>query len=186
MIKIFLTVLCVLTSGNAHSKYPYESLQHAVNRAVKQTDTVFVGRILEKREIDRGLIVGAGAKHIGMLEVEIIKKYRGQVIENEKRLVCTWFDRTEHDFNFRIGQELIFFGIDTGLNIQLPSTYGYIRASTGIEKELSKALKLRSKPIKDRNLIFEIVELSDNVTRNACNEPDAWQLQTQDGERKLP
>ncbi|MCQ8106424.1 hypothetical protein NP590_20160 [Methylomonas sp. SURF-2] len=184
MIKIFLMVLCFLISGNAHSKYPYESLQHAVNRAVKQTDTVFVGRILEKREIDRGLIVGTGAKHIGMLEVEVIKKYRGRVIENEKRLVCTWFDRTEHDFNFRIGQELIFFGIDTGLNIQLPSTYRYIRASTGIEKELSKALKLRSKPIKDWNLIFEIVEASDNVTRNACNEPDAWQLQTQDGKGK--
>jgi hypothetical protein len=174
VIKILLTVLCFLISGNAHSKHSYESLQHAVNHAVKQTDTVFVGKILEKREIDRGLVIGAGAKHIGMLEVEVVKKYRGRVIANEKCLVCTWFDRTEHDFNFRIGQELIFFGIDAGLNIQLPSTHGYIRASTSIEKELSKALKLRSKPIKNRNLIFEIVEPSDNVTRNACNESDAW------------
>lgn len=177
-MKICLAVLCFLLSGNVYSKYLYESLQEAINRAVKQSDTVFVGKILEKREIYRGLVVGTGAKHIGMLEVEIIKKYRGKVTENEKRLVCTWFDRTEHDFNFRIGQELIFFGVDTGLNIQLPSTYGYIRDSNGIEKELSKALKLRSRPIKDRNFIFEIVDPGDNVTRNACNEPNAWHHDT--------
>jgi hypothetical protein len=185
-MKIFFMILCFLISSNAHSKYPYESLQHAINRVVKQTDTIFVGRILEKREINRGLVIGRGEKYIGMLEVEVIKTYRGQVRKNEKRLVCTWFDKTEHEFNFRIGQELIFFGIDTKLNIQLPSTYGYIRDSGSVENELSKALKLRSKPIKDRNLIFEIVEPDDNVTRNACNEPDAWQSQTQESEPKPP
>ena len=157
-----------------YSKYPYESLQDVMNRVVTQTDTIFVGKIIEKKEIEQGLIVDKWSKYIGFLKVEVIKIYRGNVKKNEKRLVCTWFDKTEHEFNFELGQEFTFFGIDTGLNIQLPSTYGYIRRATGIEKELSKALKLPRNLIKDRNLLFEIVDKGDNVIRNACNEPDAW------------
>jgi len=173
-MKIILIVFLFLITNNAYSKYPNESFQHVMNRVVTQTDIIFIGKILNKKEIERGLIVGNGTKFIGILEVKVLRKYRGHVRKNEKRLVCTWFDNTEHMFNFKVGQELTFFGVDTGLNIQLPSTYGYIRNSTGIKKELSNALKLRSKPNKDRNLIFEIVDSGDNVTRNACNEPDAW------------
>ncbi|MDT4331883.1 hypothetical protein ACQE3E_22000 [Methylomonas sp. MED-D] len=177
MKLIFIVFL--LLSSNAYSKYPIESFQNVMNRVVTQSDTIFIGKVLNEKTIEKGLVVGLGTKQIGILEVEVIKKYKGHVVKNEKRLVCTWFDNTEHLFNFKIGQELTFFGIDTGLNIQLPSTYGYIRSSSGIEKELSKSLKLRSKPNKDRNMIFEIVDSDSKVTRNACNEPDAWELATE-------
>lgn len=174
-MKTIIVVFFVLISFNVYSKPIRLSTQQLINRAAVHTDTIFVGRVLEKKEIEGGFILDKGSMPIGILKVEVLTVFRGKIVKNEQRLVCTWFDRREHEFNFTIGREFTFFGIDTGLNIQLPSVNGFIFDSTGMDKEFSKALKLRSKPIKDRNLIFEIVESGDNVTRNACNEPDAWE-----------
>lgn len=173
-MKIFLFVLLCIISAQAFSKYPYESLQHIMNRIVENSDTIFVGKILQKKEIERGLIVGSRSKNIGILEVEIIKKYRGNIKNKEKRLVCTWIDDAEHVFNFNVGQELMFFGINTGLTIQLPSTYGYIMEPMETEKALFKALKNKRQKTTDTKPFFETVHSGDTINKNACNEAVNW------------
>ena len=183
-MKIIFAIFFSLFPLGVYSKPIVHTAEQFIERAAIHTDAIFVGKVLEKKEIDNGFTMNNVSSPIGVLKVEVLKVYRGGIKEHEQRFVCTWFDRKEHPFTFAIGQEFTFFGISTSLNIQLPSTLGFIFAPTGLNKALTKALQLPSRPIKDQSLIFEFVESGDNITRNACNELDAWQLQTQDGKWK--
>lgn len=174
-MKILVGLIFFLMSLNAYSKHPYYSMQQLINRVVENSNTVFIGKIIDKKEINDGLILDNYKVPIGFLKIEVLRVFKGKIKKNQQSLICTWFDRKEHEFNFSTEKELIFFGVDNGLYILLPSTFGYVFDPVKIDNELTKALKLRSKPIKDPNLIFEIVDSSDHVTRNACNEPDPWE-----------
>lgn len=173
-MKIVTLILLFWLSENAFSKPVMHTTQQLIDRAAMNTNTIFIGKVLEKKEIDNGFILDTGHLPVGILKVEVLKVYRGQIKEAEQRFVCTWFDRTEHVFTFEIGREFTFFGVETDASIQLPSTLGFVFASTGLEKEFSKALELPVNTRKDKELIFEIVEPSDVVSRNACNEQDFW------------
>ncbi|MFA6095078.1 MAG: hypothetical protein WC757_04315 [Candidatus Paceibacterota bacterium] len=173
-MKIVNLILLFWLSTNTFSKPVIHTTQQLINRAAMNTDTIFIGKVLEKKEIDNGFILDNGHLPVGILKIEVLKVYRGMVKKTEQKFICTWFDKTEHEFTFEIGQELTFFGVETGINIQLPSTLGFVFASTGLEDKFSKALKLPINIRKNKNLIFEIVEPDDVVSRNACNEQDFW------------
>lgn len=173
--NIIATILLVALSSYAHAKpIPYTT-QQLINRAAKNSDTIFVGKVLGQKEIENGFSFNGNNLSIGILTVEVLKAYRGNLKQSDHKLVCTWIDKIEHKFNYPIGREFVFFGVDMKLNIQLPSTYGFIFAPDKIHKELYKALALRYKPIKNTKIVFEIVEPNDYVSRNVCNEPDALQ-----------
>lgn len=151
-----------------------QSVQQKVNSATLNSDTIFVGKVIEKQVIENGLIIGASKKPIGIIKAEVIKKYRGSVYKRQQVFLCTWFDGIENGFNFPIGYDYTFFGINTGNNIQMPMVNGFNFTATGIDSQISKALKLINKRIKSQKPIFEIVGSEEVVTRNACNEPDFW------------
>ncbi|WNB75566.1 hypothetical protein [Methylomonas koyamae] len=185
-MKAIFAIFFYLFPLDVYSKPIIHTTEQFIERAAINTDTIFVGKVLEKKEIDDGFTLNNVSSPIGVLKVEVLKVYRGGIKEHEHRFVCTWFDRKEHPFTFAVGQEFTFFGINTSLNIQLPSTLGFIFAPTVFDRALTKALQLPSRPIKDQSLIFEFVESGDNITRNVCNESNAWQLQMQDSEGRLP
>lgn len=174
-MKLLITGILFLISINAYSKAVMnQTVQHKINNATLNSDTIFIGKVLEKQVIDDGLIVGASKKPIGIIKAEVTKTYRGNINTNQLVFLCTWFDGIENGFNFPVGHKYTFFGITTGYNIQMPMVNGFNFSATGIDTEISKALKLKGKRTKDRTPIFEIVDSEDAVTRNACNEPNFW------------
>lgn len=173
-MKIIIALFLFLLSTIVFSKPIYESTQNLMNDAAVKTDTIFKGRVIKKKKIEDGLVLTDSFLNIGILKVEILKVYRGKNKKNKQRFVCTWFDGKEHTFDFVIGKEFTFFGVDTELNIQLPGIYGFVFSSTVTNNELSKALKFKNKPITDRSTIFELFEPSDQILKNACNDPNAW------------
>lgn len=175
MVRLILFGLLFLNLSLVQAKFPYESEQAVLNRVAIETDTTFVGRVLRKKTINDGLVYANGdTLSIGILEVEVLKVYRGDIRKNEKLLVCTWFDGYEYSFGFTSGQESIYFGIKVDNTVLIPSTHDYIRGWE-IEKEplINKALKLKRKRIKDKANLFATYFFS-KIIRNACNEPVTW------------
>lgn len=90
MVKLILfgllLVNLILVQARTH---PNESEQEVLNRVAVDTDTIFRGRVLREKAIKDGLVFADGdTLSIGIMEVEVQKVYRGQVLKNDKLLLC--------------------------------------------------------------------------------------------------
>lgn len=179
LIRMFSFILIWMLSARAFSKYPYESTQQLVNRVAATSDTILTGEILYKREIERGLVVNSRPIRVGLMKVKIIKLYRGKLKNKEKIFICTWIDNMEHNFNYDVGKEFIFFGIKKQFSVQLPTTYGHIMDPDLVKEKIYTALKINKRAI-NTEPIFNIVNSDDYVSRNACNETENFHSTTSD------
>jgi hypothetical protein len=175
MVRLILLWLLFLSPNFVQAKHPYESEQAILNRVAIDTDTIFTGRVLRKKEFDNGLVYADGNTwSIGILEVEILKVYRGNIRKNNTQLLCTWFLGGERPFGFSIDQELIFFGLKIDNNrVLIPDTYGYIRGVEEKESAIYKALKLKKK-IKHKSNPFSEVFSDSEIVKNPCSESIDW------------
>ena len=175
-MRAIIIIFFMLIAFDAQSKRMPIPLQDSLNWAAKCSNTIFIGRVLEERTIEGRVIGIRSGRSIGIVKVEILKVYRGKLVKGEQRLVCSWFDEIENTFGFDDGREALFFGVDTGVTIQLPTFFGYVRSSTGNKKELARALKLPSLVTKDPDLIPRLPSgIILDLDRNACNEADVWE-----------
>jgi hypothetical protein len=175
MVKIIFFGLLLFFFGSSIAKQSSESQQEILNRVAKEADTIFVGRVLRKMEINQGLVYANGNTiSLGILEMEVLKTYRGKEANDKKQLVCTWFGSGEFTFDPPIGRELLIFGIQVGSIVQIPMIQGYIRGIPEDESQIFRALRLKQKKIKDKSNIFATFYSDSKVIRNACNEPIVW------------
>lgn len=153
------------------------SEQDILNSVAKETDTIFVGRVLRQMEIKDGLVYDSGdSMSLAILELEVLKTYRGKKTSDKKQVVCTWFGgygEYYFDPSVGIGREYLIFGIQVGSIVQLPEIFRYIRGVHKDESMIYKALKLNKKEIKDKGNILATF-YDGKVIRNACNEPIVW------------
>jgi hypothetical protein len=153
------------------------SEQDILNSVAEETDTIFVGRVLRQMEIKDGLVYDSGdSMPLAILEVEVLKTYRGKETNDNKQVVCTWFGgNSEFYFNpsVGLGREHLFFGILVGSMVQLPSIHLYSIGVPEDESLIYKALKKKRKKIKDKSNILTTF-YDGKVIRNACNEPVVW------------
>ena len=175
-MRAIIIIFFMLIAFDAQSKRMPIPLQERLNWAAKRSNTIFIGRVLEQKTIKGGFVANGGIYGTGIVKVEVLKVYRGKLVKGEQRLVCSWFDEIENTFGFDDGSEALFFGVDTGVTIQLPTFFGYVRSSTGNKKELARALKLPSLVTKDPDLIPRLSSgIILDLDRNACNEADVWE-----------
>ena len=175
-MRAIIIIFFMLIAFDAQSKWMPIPLQDSLNGAAVDTTTIFIGRVLEERTIEGRVIGIRSGRSIGIVKVEILKVYRGKLVKGEQRLVCSWFNGMENPFGFDDGRKLLFFGIDTGVTIQLPMFYGYVFRSTDAGKALARALKLPFRVTKDPDLIQRLPsgDVLD-IKSNACNEADVWE-----------
>ncbi|MFZ2451185.1 MAG: hypothetical protein WAW36_11760 [Methylovulum miyakonense] len=150
------------------------SEQDILNSVAKETDTIFVGRVLRQMEIRDGLVYDSGeSMSLAVLELEVLETYRGKQTNDEKQIVCTWFGgygEYYFDPSAGLGREYLIFGIQVGSIVQLPEIFRYIRGVPKDKSAIYKALKLKIKKTKDKSNILATFYDS-KVIRNACNEP---------------
>ena len=173
MFKVLLTaVLCLYLSSINSRTFPKETEQETLNRVSASTDTIFKGRILRKQIIDEGIVYPDGDNFIAaIIEVEVLKVYRGEIKKNDKQTICTWSSPEATGLGYKIDQELFFFGVRGNNNLVLiPDSYGYIM--NGIEKESRLLTALKLKPNIFKNLFKTTSGL--NPVRNVCYEPITW------------
>jgi hypothetical protein len=171
---IFFAVLCLYLSSVNSRTFPKETEQETLNRVAVDTDTIFKGRILRKTTVHDGIVYADGDSFIvAIMEVEVLKVYRGKIHKNDKQIMCTWTWHSPEvtEIGYSNDQELLFFGIRENPNlILIPDSYGYIMDSIEKESRLYKALKLKHKIFK--KLFINVSGLK--PIRNVCYEPVTW------------
>lgn len=176
MIKVFLfVILCLHLSSVSSRTFPNETEQETLNRVAVKTDTIFKGRILRTKTIYDGVVYSDGEKSIaGVLEVEVLKIYRGKLQKNDKRILCIWtWQIPGATINFPVGEEDIFFGVRAKNDVILiPDSYGFSLDKIEKESRLYKALKLKTDIFKD---LFSSRASEKKLIRNACYEPVKWE-----------
>lgn len=174
MVKLFLFALLLVNSILVQARtHPNESDQEVLNRVAVDADTIFRGRVLREKAITNGLVFADGdTLSIGIMEVEVLKVYRGHILKNDKLLLCTWFLDYEATFDNSNLHDSIFFGIKVdNSRVLIPDTYGYIRRGEEKEQNIYKALKLKHK--KHSNPFSEVFS-NNKIMRNPCIEPITW------------
>jgi len=174
MVKLFLFVLLLVNSMLIQARtHPNESGQEVLNRVAVDADTIFRGRVLREKAIKNGLVFADGdTLSIGIMEVEVLKVYRGNILKNDKLLLCTWFLDYEAAFDNSNLHDSIFFGIKIDNNkVLIPDTYGYIWGAEENEQNIYKALKLKHK--KHSNPFSEVFS-NTKITSNSCIGPIKW------------
>ncbi|MBT9096735.1 hypothetical protein KFZ76_03280 [Methylovulum psychrotolerans] len=155
------------------AKPSYEPQQDALNRMAIQVDTILTGRVLRKMVVNQGLVYANGNSiPLEIVEVEVLKTYRGKRPNDKKQLICTWIGSGEFAFDPPLGRELLIFGIQVGSLVQVPMIR-YIRGIPENESEIYKVLKLKRKVNNKRN-VFSTFAYDRKVIRNACNKPVVW------------
>lgn len=131
------------------------------------------------KKIDNGFITSSGESlSVVILQVEVVKVFRGNIKPGEKHLICTWFYPGDPEFDFYYngdGDEITVLGTQTPFTIQLPKLIDYFIGGFNRESVIRKGLKLPTNFIKDKSRIFKTFSKADDkVIRNACDEPGAW------------
>lgn len=147
--------------------------------SVPESDTIFFAKTDGYKKIDNGFITSSGESlSVVILQVEVVKVFRGNIKPGEKHLICTWFYPGDPEFDFYYsgdGDEITVLGTQTPFTIQLPKLIDYFIGSFSYESVIRKGLKLPTKFIKDKSRVFKTFSKTDDkIIRNACSEPIAW------------
>lgn len=145
--------------------------------SVPESDTIFFAKTDGYKKIDNGFITSSGESlSVVIIQVEVVKVFRGNIKPGEKHLICTWFYPGDPEFDFYYngdGDEITVLGTKTPFTIQLPKLLNYFIGSFSYEAVIRKGLKLPKKFIKDKSRVFKTFSKTDDkIIRNVCNEPD--------------
>lgn len=174
MVRFLLFFFLACNVHLAQAKHPKESQQQILNRVSENTDTIFIGRKLRAMSIKDGLVYADGDTYpIGIIEVEVLKVYRGKININDKLLLCMRYFEYEASFDNSNLHDSLFFGLQVANNIVLiPDTYGYTMKIPENISILQKALGLKRKNLNIDP--YEEVFSKNKIVRNACKEPMTW------------
>lgn len=174
---LIITIVILLNPLCTHAYY--ERFLSVVGSIVPESDTIFFAKTDGYKKIDNGFITSSGESlSVVILQVEVVKVFRGNIKPGEKHLICTWFYPGDPEFDFYYngdGDEITVLGTQTPFTIQLPQLHYYFIGGFSYESEIKKWLNLPKKVIKDKSRVFKTFSKADDkIIRNACNEPDAW------------